>query len=1060
MEMPVRIIAANINEQGDLLTRLAADLIFTLGYDNCIFDTHKTGRELDLTATHRFEARNVVAEFKSGATPAGGADLNKFYGVLDAERRRREGREVHGYFISLAGFRSSAIAQEEELGGRFALLDGRRVRDELAEGKIIVGPVRAMDAARQTAGSGNDLELEENPDLIGHAIGWIWAVYFSLHGQRAAVCLVHADGTPLSLTMAKQVAATAKNAKDSLGMLRLLNKAPQPDNRATVKRRYLSFLKQEFGGITLEGLPVDQTMGSGQFKLEALYVPLQLVETGIVRGNGRVSQTTQGDPAVESSLEEEEQAPSHYKLGEVLETHQHLAILGLPGSGKTTALKRIAVAYADKSRLGESADGLPKASWFPVVIKCRHLAGSVRKTILQIIAEQVERAEMPEYRDDFVRLVSGELRNGNLMLLVDGLDEIASSADRLAFVGQLRTFIGVYPKCRLIVTSREAGFRSVAASVNSICHQMKVADLSEESIRTLVVAWHSEVVGKSAGIKKKALDLADFIVETDRVHSLATNPLLLTTLLLVQRWVGQVPRRRSVLYDKAIEVLLMTWNAEGHLPLDPEEAIPQLAYTAYAMMAQGKKTVTLDELSDLLASARRDVPEVLAYAVTPVRDFVDRVEERSSLMTLSGHEVVGGKLKPTYEFKHLTFQEYLAAQAIAERHLDAASRGKSIVEILEDRLDLEEWQEVVTLTAVSSKMEAAQIVARLLERVRAALLDRRRERFAVQLDSSESQLTANLIGCLRDEVQIAPDLAREAIEVGVVAFRYFGGIAADSLVGQLHGGRYDALLRRVCLDKYRLDDEDLTIFGSAIADITYMDYRLSGNSVPLDEWILQRLVSNDEKVAIAGSLALMVTAFRQSTAVRSKSRSGREAVTRVDASIERLIAGLIGERLHRCDRLYFSKMWAAAWALSQVPDYDPDIINALQLKMIRVWRNAANGEVARMAAWVLTSCPLVGSWKLDEVERARMMAFARSQVGARGQFKDFRRRAGLVIHYYLDDSSVGKSLIIEALTSDYSRNSHVLREFSERMLLALGAEGQRVLEELQQRSTRRAHMTR
>ena len=72
---------------------------------------------------------------------------------------------------------------------------------------------------------------------------------------------------------------------------------------------------------------------------------------------------------------------------------------------------------------------------------------------------------------------------------------------------------------------------------------------------------------------------------------LAVNPLLLTTLLLVRRWIGELPRRRSILYAKAIEVLLMTWNVEGHEPIDDEEAVPQLAYLALRMLSENKKQV-------------------------------------------------------------------------------------------------------------------------------------------------------------------------------------------------------------------------------------------------------------------------------------------------------------------------------------------------------------------------------------------------------------------------------------------------------------------------------------
>ncbi len=129
---------------------------------------------------------------------------------------------------------------------------------------------------------------------------------------------------------------------------------------------------------------------------------------------------------------------------------------------------------------------------------------------------------------------------------------------------------------------------------------------------------------------------------------------------------GELPLRRSVLYDKAIEVLLMTWNIEGHDPLDKDEVLPQLAYVSFQMMTSGKKSITSDELLDLLKAARADMPEILSYSKISVNEFVQRVEERSSIMTLSGHELVSGRLRPTYEFKHLTFQEYLAASAIVE----------------------------------------------------------------------------------------------------------------------------------------------------------------------------------------------------------------------------------------------------------------------------------------------------------------------------------------------------------------------------------------------------------
>lgn len=106
----IRILEPDSNRRGDLFGRLMADLFVALGYEQPRMNIHKSGREIDLSANHRLEPRRAVGECKATEDTIGGNDINKFVGALDAEHD--ENVQLSGYFISLSGFKETAIEQE------------------------------------------------------------------------------------------------------------------------------------------------------------------------------------------------------------------------------------------------------------------------------------------------------------------------------------------------------------------------------------------------------------------------------------------------------------------------------------------------------------------------------------------------------------------------------------------------------------------------------------------------------------------------------------------------------------------------------------------------------------------------------------------------------------------------------------------------------------------------------------------------------------------------------------------------------------------------------------
>ena len=428
---------------------------------------------------------------------------------------------------------------------------------------------------------------------------------------------------------------------------------------ARLLQDYRVFLARECGQMTIEGVSADLDTAKRKFDLERLFVPLKLLPCP--------PEIPEKDPQREKKLiqwREKNKEPQPF--GDVFGKHNRLALLALPGGGKTLLMKRLAVAYADPGRRQASKDTLPDFNLTPVLIRCREWREHIHRpidTLLRNIPEIIGHAPLAGLSDALLPL----FEKGRILLLIDGLDEIHDDALRSTFVEHLEYFLQEYKLTRLVVTSREAGFSLVAPYLARFCNCWRVAPLQEDAITALSDHWHRLMIGDSPEAHAEGREVADHLVRNESLRRLAENPLLLTMLLVVKHGAGRLPPDRVSLYNRAAEVLLDTWNIRGHDPLDPKEAAPQLAYIAFELMRARQQTATEKKLLALLEEARENVPHIRRYAKDTPHEFLKRVELRSSRLVEGGHQREPGALKvPFYQFRHHTFQEYLAALAAVE----------------------------------------------------------------------------------------------------------------------------------------------------------------------------------------------------------------------------------------------------------------------------------------------------------------------------------------------------------------------------------------------------------
>jgi energy-coupling factor transporter ATP-binding protein EcfA2 len=461
-----------------------------------------------------------------------------------------------------------------------------------------------------------------------------------------------------------------------------------------VKKEYFKYIEIVCGDIEFNGI-------NKRVAIEDAFVPVDLVsfKDRMIHGKSTIKILSNINLSTISQVSEYIGAKKLEKsIFKSLSKKKHLVITGDPGSGKSTLLKGIAIACTRPTGGKQIFDFLKNDGVFPIYIRCRELEGKATSPILEIINSIPTRAGITHYSNQFNSLIIESLNNSNLLLLIDGLDEIAESKNRLLFVIQLKIFLDTHKDVRVIITSREVGLRDANGSFifddSFSCYA--IAPLFGDKVQNIALNWFNAVLNNTRKAKIEFNKFIDTIEDNMDLELLVTNPLSLVTLLLLNNRKGYLPTDKTTLYTETIRMLLELWNVEGHghVELDYDETKIQLAYVAYYMTKNGQEIINHNDLKDCLTNARKYIDRKLDYTVN---DFIKRVENRSGLLRMTGDF--------GYEFIHLSYQEYLSAFAIIKRLLPNEDIELSSLDILISHIAENIWAEVILATVMLSEID-------------------------------------------------------------------------------------------------------------------------------------------------------------------------------------------------------------------------------------------------------------------------------------------------------------------------------------------------------------------
>jgi len=420
----------------------------------------------------------------------------------------------------------------------------------------------------------------------------------------------------------------------------------------------------------------------------------------------------------------------------LLRSDKSFLVLGDPGSGKTTTLKRLTLATFNQAEGSQS----PKGHSFPILIVCREIDWTLTDLGTEVLSRlgldpilterlladhlihgksNMDPAQLRDRIDKLVLDLAGLIIDdvGGLVI-VDGIDEVPGRETRIHLTNAIARLRRLCGRAQIVCSSRSGD-------------QVHIEGLSIADLLPLTPTQVSGVLSRR-DIDEVAFRKA--IAETG-MKDLTDRPLFLNHLITVFQNTGKLPERPVDLSGQLIRLLLHEWDEQRRI----------MRPTDYAMFDNEVKRDFLAEIAFRLTLQRRIVfseRDLLdSYRVIAPAFGLPENQGIKVIREIESHVGIIAEVSDGFQFSHLTLQEYLTAECMVRQGMT-----DEVAEYLE------EYPEVIAV-AIALSTRPSLWLTKCLRRARAQLgadwnadpfgnrLGLERPRFVVEVQLGEQLLS-------------------------------------------------------------------------------------------------------------------------------------------------------------------------------------------------------------------------------------------------------------------------------------------------------------------------------